>query len=129
MIATPQQIGLAQAGIPDACGYIAAPSKYSPSGYLIPTCYADALVTGVIPPLDGNLSRNAGTQPWTFFNDLRIVRSFMFHERMQLQGIMDLFNIVNKYNVQGVNPIWNSAGVATAAYEPRQFQFALRLTW
>jgi len=129
MIATPQQIAAAKAGTPDACGYIAAPSKYSPSGYLIPTCFADALVTGVIPQLTGNLSRNAGTQPWTFFNDLRIARSFMIHENLQLQGIMDLFNIINKFNVQGVNPIWNSAGIPTAAYEPRQFQFALRLSW
>jgi hypothetical protein len=42
---------------------------------------------------------------------------------------MDLFNIVNKFNVAGVNPLWNFAGQPTAAYDPRQFQFALRLTW
>ncbi len=119
----------AHQGQVDACGDVAAPSKYSPTGYLIPTCFANGLITGSVPQLNGSLARNAGTQPYTFFNDLRIARSFMIHERFQLQGIMDLFNVVNKFNVQGVNPIWNSTGVPTAAYEPRQFQFALRLNW
>lgn len=113
----------------DACGDLAAPSKYSPTGYLIPTCFANGLLTGTVPQLNGNLSRNAGIKPYTFFNDLRIARSFMLRENFQLQGIMDLFNVINKFNVADVNPIWNQAGVPTAAYEPRQFQFALRLTW
>ena len=120
---------IAHAGQTDLCGDVAVASKYSPSGYLIPTCYLDALTTGQVPTLIGNLSRNAGTSPYVFFNDLRIARSIKLGERMQLQGIMDLFNIVNKFNVIAVNPIWNSAGTPTAAGDPRQFQFALRLTW
>ena len=104
---------------------MAVASKYSPSGYLIPTCFADALVTGQVPALIGNLSRNAGISPYVFFNDIRIARAFKLNERMQLQGIMDLFNIINKFNVAAVNPIWNDAGAPTAAYDPRQFQFCL----
>jgi hypothetical protein len=119
----------AHAGQIDSCGDVAVASKYSPTGYLIPTCFADALVTGQVPVLIGNLARNAGTKPYVFFNDLRIARMFKLSERMQLQGIMDLFNVINKYNVADVNPIWNSAGTPTAAYDPRQFQFALRLSW
>jgi hypothetical protein len=42
---------------------------------------------------------------------------------------MDLFNVINKNNIADVNPIWDSAGTPTASYDPRQFQFALRLTW
>ena len=87
------------------------------------------LTTGVVPQLDGNLARNAGNKPTTVFNDLRIARAFRFGERVQLQGIMDLFNVINKNNIADVNPIWNANGVATASYDPRQFQFALRLTW
>ena len=87
------------------------------------------LTTGQVPILIGNLARNAGTKPVTVFNDLRIARSFKIRERAQLQGIMDLFNLINKNNVADVNPIWNSAGTPTASYDPRQFQFALRLTW
>ena len=114
---------------PTLYGNVAAPSKYSPTGYLIPTCFADALVTGQVPVLIGNLARNAGTKPYTVFNDLRIARMFKLGEHLQLQGIMDLFNVVNRYNVADVNPLWNQAGVPTAAYDPRQFQFALRLSW
>jgi outer membrane receptor protein involved in Fe transport len=127
--ATTDRPKTASQGQTDACGDVAAPSKYSPTGYLIPTCFANALITGVVPQLTGNLARNAGTKPYTFFNDLRIARSFRLRENWQLQGIMDLFNVINKYNVADVNPIWNSAGTPTAAYEPRQFQFALRLSW
>jgi len=28
-----------------------------------------------------------------------------------------------------VNPLWNQAGTPTAAFDPRQFQFGLRLAW
>ena len=119
----------AKAGQTDSCGDTAAPSKWSPTGYLIPTCFADMLTTGVVPNLDGNLARNAGNKPVKVFNDLRIARAFKFGDRLQLQGIMDLFNVINKYNVADVNPIWNANGTPTAAYDPRQFQFALRLTW
>ncbi|HEY4933184.1 MAG TPA: TonB-dependent receptor [Terriglobales bacterium] len=119
----------AHAGQTDSCGDVAAASKYSPTGYLIPTCFADMLVTGVVPQLNGNLARNAGTKPVTVFNDLRIARSFKLRERAQLQEIMDVFNVINKNNVADVNPIWNGAGIPTASYDPRQFQFALRLTW
>lgn len=126
---TTDRPNVAYAGQTDSCGDVAAASKYSPTGYLIPTCFADALATGTIPNLVGNLGRNAGTKPYTVFNDLRIARMFKLNERLQLQGIMDLFNVANRYNVADVNPIWNAAGVPTAAYDPRQFQFALRLTW
>ncbi len=126
---TTDRPNVAYKGQYDSCGDLASPSKYSPTGYLIPTCFADALVTGVVPNLNGNLSRNAGLKPWVFFNDIRFARTFKLHENLQLQGIMDIFNFINKYNVADVNPIWNSAGTPTAAYDPRQFQFALRLTW
>jgi hypothetical protein len=119
----------ARAGQTDSCGDLAAPSKWSPTGYLIPTCFADMLVTGVVPQLDGNLARNAGSKPTVVFNDLRIARAFRIGERFQLQGIMDLFNVINKFNVADVNPLWNANGAVTAAYDPRQFQFALRLNW
>jgi hypothetical protein len=42
---------------------------------------------------------------------------------------VDMFNLANKYNVADVNPIWNQAGQATAAFDPRQFQVALRITF
>jgi hypothetical protein len=116
-------------GQTDLCGDTAAPSKFSPTGYLIPTCYLNALATGVVPDLDGNIGRNAGLTPGVVFNDIRISRRLNFGEKLHLEGIMDLFNMVNKFNVADVNPLWNNAGTPTASFDPRQFQFALKLSW
>ncbi len=127
--ATTDRPMLAHSGQTDACGDAAVASKYSPTGYLIPTCYLDILTTGVVPQLAGNLGRNAGVKPYNVFNDLRVSRSFRLGERLRLDGIMDVFNLANKFNVADVNPIWNSAGTPTASFDPRQFQFALKLNW
>jgi len=43
--------------------------------------------------------------------------------------IVDIFNIANRYNVGAVSPLFTNAGQATAAYDPRQFQFGLRVKW
>ncbi|MFI5087537.1 MAG: TonB-dependent receptor domain-containing protein [Terriglobales bacterium] len=98
-------------------------SKFSPTGYLQPACFNDANFG------NGTLGRNAGRRPYTVFNDLRVARRIHLTERLNLDGIMDLFNIANKYNIADVNYIWNQAGQPTAASDPRQFQFALKLSW
>jgi len=79
--------------------------------------------------LDGDLARNAGVQPWTVFNDLRIARRVYFGERISLDLITDMFNLANKFNVASVNQLWTNAGQPTAAYGPRQFQFAMKVNW
>ena len=48
---------------------------------------------------------------------------------MSMDMIVDMFNLANKYNVADVNPLFTSAGQATAAADPRQFQFALKVNW
>ncbi len=65
----------------------------------------------------------------TIFNDLRISRRINLGERFKLDAITDIFNVANRRNVADVNPLWNQAGTPTAAFDPRQFQFALRLMW
>ncbi|HEX6881187.1 MAG TPA: TonB-dependent receptor [Terriglobales bacterium] len=105
-----------------SCGATAVPSKYSPTGYLIAPCWKDGAFTG-------NLGRNAGIRPSTVFTDLRVSKLFKLGERVRLEGIMDAFNLINKFNVADVNPLWDKAGSPTAAFDPRQFQFALRLAW
>ena len=113
---------LAGAGATDACGDTAAPSKFSPTGFLMPACFLNGT-------LDGNLGRNAGTRPYNLFTDIRISKRIPFGDRVALEGIVDAFNFINRFNVSDVNPLWDSGQTATAAFDPRQLQFALKLTW
>lgn len=123
------------AGTPtNACGYPTVASKYSKTGYFQEPCFADYTPAQFAAPnglllLDGNLQRNAGTTPWTVFNDMRVARRLNFGERFSLDLIADMFNMANVYNVAAVSPLFTNAGQATAAYDPRQFQFALKVNW
>jgi hypothetical protein len=113
------------------CGAVFS-SKYSPTGKLQAPCINRFVLTGTTPTLlqlDGSLGRNAGLQPWTLFDDIRIAKRIPFGERFSMDLIADMFNIANKMNVSAVSPLYSNAGQATAAYDPRQFQFALKLNW
>jgi hypothetical protein len=110
----------------DACGNPVVTSPFLPGVYFQEGC---ALINNG----DGNLGRNPFTKPSVVFTDLRVSREIHFTERLKLNGMVDMFNLINKFNVQDVNPLCSTslciAGQPTAAYDPRQFQFALRLTW
>jgi Carboxypeptidase regulatory-like domain len=110
-----------------ALGYLPVSSKASPTGVFQEACIAD--FNGSLLSLDGNLGRNAGVQPWTLFNDMRVARRLYFTERISMDLIADTFNIANKYNVAAVSPLFTNAGQATGAYDPRQFQFAMKVNW
>jgi hypothetical protein len=110
-----------------ALGYPAVPSKFSPTGVFQEPCVAD--YNGTLSSLDGNLGRNSGVQPWTVFNDIRFAKRIFFTERFNLELITDMFNIANRNNTAAVSPLFTNAGQATAAYDPRQFQFAMKLYW
>jgi hypothetical protein len=107
-------------------------SKYSPTGVFQEPCilpFVATLTTPTLLQLDGNLGRNAGTTPWTVFNDLRVSKHVSLTERAGLDLIVDMFNIANRYNVAAVSPLFTNAGQATAAYDPRQFQFGMKIKW
>jgi Carboxypeptidase regulatory-like domain/TonB dependent receptor len=110
-----------------ALGNPVVKSKYSPTGIFQEPCILN--FDGTLMSLDGNLGRNAGTTPWTVFNDVRLAKRIYFGERYNMDLIADMFNIANVYNVAAVSPLFTNAGQATAAYDPRQFQFALKLNW
>ena len=116
------------------CGYPTVPSKFSSTGFFQEPCFASVSLAQIASPnallfLDGNLGRNAGVTPWTVFNDMRVSKRINFTERFNMDLIADIFNIANKYNVAAVSPLFTNAGQATAAYDPRQFQFAMKLNW
>ncbi len=114
-----------------ACGTVYK-SKYSPTGQLQEPCingFVFTLTTPTLLQLDGNLGRNAGITPWTVFDDMRVAKRIYFGERFSMDLIADMFNIANKMNVAAVSPLYTNAGLPTAAYDPRQFQFAMKLNW
>jgi hypothetical protein len=101
-----------------------------------PTSAIFAGLTGVPNFLGctGDLGRNAFNRPKFFSLDLRVSRKFFFSERWSLEFITDMFNLTNKFNVADVSPLCNPltacrAGEPTAALDPRQFQFALKINW
>ena len=60
---------------------------------------------------------------------MRLAKRIYFGERYNMELIVDMFNIANKYNVPPSARCLPTPGQATAAYDPRQFQFALKLNW
>jgi hypothetical protein len=110
-----------------AIGNLPVNSKVSPTGVFQEPCILN--FNGTLLSLDGNLGRNTGVTPWNVFNDLRVSKRVYFGERINMDFIVDMFNLANKMNVSAVSPLFTNAGQATAAYDPRQFQFALKLNW
>ena len=90
------------------------------------------------PPVGctGNLGRNAFVRPGFFQWDMRVARRIPLGERLRLDLIADMFNLFNRNNVADVSPLCSptdpagcNAGQPTAALDPRQFQFALKVSW
>jgi outer membrane receptor protein involved in Fe transport len=83
----------------------------------------------------GSLGRNAFTRPGFFEIDLRIDRKIPVTERVNVEMIADGFNMLNRLNVSDVNPLCDSisgtctAGTPTASFDPRTFQFALKVNF
>ncbi len=115
----------------NACGFPTVASSASPTGAFQIPCFVDSNpIDGIFTgSLNGNIGRNSGIRPSSVFTDMRIARTISFTERMKLEGIVDMFNIINRFNVADVSPLYLTAGTPTAAYDPRQFQFGLRLSW
>ena len=111
----------------EALGYPSYSSKHSPTGVFQEPCIAD--FDGTLLSLDGTFGRNAAVAPWTLFDDLRVAKRIPLGERASLELMVDMFNIANKFNVSAVSPLFTNAGQPTAAYDPRQFQFAMKVKW
>jgi len=110
-----------------AAGNAPVNSKYSPTGVFQEPCIQG--FTGTLLSLDGTQGRNGGVSPWTVFDDLRVAKRIPISERFNLDLIADIFNIANRYNVAAVSPLFTNAGQATSAYDPRQFQFGMKIAW
>ncbi len=94
------------------------------------------------------LGRNVGTGPSFFGFDMRLTRTFSLGESLDLQVIAEAFNLLNRTNFKTVNgnvgqlaledvpdapkgrlgPVTEPYSF-TSAFDPRQFQFTLRLNF
>jgi outer membrane receptor protein involved in Fe transport len=119
----------------NACGFPAQPSSLSPSGFFQTPCFVNAALSGniTLEALDGNLPRNSARRPYTVFTDFRVARRFHVTERLKLDAMTDMFNLINRFNVADVSVLCSStscnAGQPVASFDPRQFQFGLKLSW
>ena len=94
-----------------------------------------AAVTSSGAGCTGDLGRNTFYSPKFINFDLRISRKFSMGERFKLEFMADMFNLLNRFNVADVNPLCDpgagsttcGAGQPTSAYDPRTFQFGLKL--
>ena len=73
---------------------------------------------------------------------MRVSRAIRFGERLRLDVIAEGFNLFNRFNEASASPFFDDANNfrqrdgagryfsrATAAFDPRQFQFALKLSF
>ena len=107
-----------------------------------PSVAADG--TLVLPTflLDGSLGRNRGITHSYASLDLRVARAIRFGERFRVDLIAEGFNLFNRFNEASANPFFDVVNVfnqrgpggryhsnPTSAYDPRQFQFGIKLNF
>ncbi len=94
------------------------------------------------PPQDATLGRNRGITHRYMSLDARLTRAIHFNERVRLDLIAEGFNLFNRFNEAAASPFFpdvNAFGQRaaggryysrpTAAFDPRQFQFGLKLSF
>lgn len=109
--------------------------------------YASQLPFNVLLGSDRNLDTNFNDRPvgvgrntgegFDFASlDLRLSRKFAVTEKFKIEAIAESFNLFNRSNLSipnntfGPGPLPRPTfGVATAAFDPRQIQFGLRLSY
>jgi hypothetical protein len=137
-------------------GSLEVPDHNKPSGLQRIFCgfqfgyiftYASRLPFNVLLGSDRNLDTNNNDRPlgvgrntgrgFDFASlDLRVSRRFRLTERVDLQLIAEGFNVLNRPNFgvpnntigSGVTPL-PTFGQPTAAFDPRQFQFGMKVTF
>ena len=98
----------------------------------------------MLPPFlsAGSLGRNRGITHSYASLDLRVARAIRLGERVRLDIIAEGFNLFNRFNEAAASPFFRDVNAfneqapggsyysrPTAAYDPRQFQFGLKLNF
>jgi hypothetical protein len=85
----------------------------------------------------GTLGRNAGIAPGFASVDMRLARNLPFGERVKIDLIAEVFNLFNRVNISTVNNNFRNIrfeesrfkSTPTAVFDPRQFQFAIKVNF
>jgi hypothetical protein len=79
----------------------------------------------------GNVGRNSIYGPMFWQADVNIQKDFRLTERFRMQFRSEFFNILNRTNFRPPVVNWTAAnfGLFTSTYQPRQIQFALKLSF
>jgi hypothetical protein len=100
--------------------------------------------TLLVPPpfTAGTLGRNAGITHTFSSLDMRLMRTIRLGERVRLNLIAEGFNLFNRFNEGSASPFIDDVNAfkqrasngayysrPTAAFDPRQFQFGLKLNF
>jgi hypothetical protein len=92
-------------------------------------------------PANGSLGRNRGITHTYFSVDARLTRQIRIGERIRLDVIAEGFNLFNRFNEASANPFYQVVNAfnqrkgssyysqPTAAFDPRQFQFGLKINF
>ena len=92
-------------------------------------------------PNNGSLGRNMGITHNYFTLDARLTRKIHITERVGLDVIVEGFNLFNRFNEAAGNPFYNVVNTfgqrkggkyysqPTSAFDPRQFQLGMKLTF
>ncbi|MGB8507966.1 MAG: TonB-dependent receptor, partial [Pyrinomonadaceae bacterium] len=107
-----------------------------------PNVDASGALTLPAPFQSGNLGRNRGITHSFASLDMRISRKINFGERFNLDVIAEGFNLFNRFNEAAVSPLFTDVrdfaqrdgsgrffSRPTASFDPRQFQFGLKLNF
>ena len=92
--------------------------------------------------MSGNLGRNRGVTHAYASVDLRVSRAIRFGERLRLDLIAEGFNLFNRFNEASASPNFEDVNAfgerskdgryfsrPTASFDPRQFQFGVKLNF
>ncbi|MEK7723054.1 MAG: hypothetical protein AAB336_01780, partial [Acidobacteriota bacterium] len=107
-----------------------------------PNVGANGVLTLPAPFTTGVLGRNMGITHGFFSVDLGVTRAIRFGEKARLDLIAQGFNLFNRFNEGSASPLFTDVNAfgqrakngryysrPTAAYDPRQFQFGVKLSF
>jgi hypothetical protein len=107
-----------------------------------PNVAADGTLLVPPPFAAGSLGRNAGVTHRFASLDMRLMRAVRIGERVRLDIIAEGFNLFNRFNEGSASPFIDDVNAfkqrasngryysrPTAAFDPRQFQFGLKLNF